>query len=349
MTASGGQVPGMGNRWNAGKDMSWEPLRAELVAEVAYDHMQGDRFRHATHFVRWRPDRDPGRAPTTNSRSRYPKSWPPSSARSRRSRRPRADDLPAAQRPREAVFYGRGPGSASVVGSGMGGVFSAGVGEGFHDMPFPLIEHPRARFWFTVDGWKRYGRHVHDAAVRRGHVVRVIRRKNPRSPKWSTGTATRSPSCPPNPTATEPERWRGRGLAARGRPNRRRLRGAGGAFEKSPGGPNGGRTSANCSHPTWSGFRALRSERGPHDGDRSRHLIAGDWDVCVTRRVVEGHDVLKERCRGKRRALAVLSGDQPGCIRMSTYCSRTGVEPSGKSPGPTAVKETGQSERRSSG
>ncbi len=64
-------------------------------------------------------------------------------------------------------------------GSGMGGVFSAGVGEGFHDMPFPLIEHPRARFWFTEDGWKSYGRHVHDAAVRRGHVVRVIRRKNP--------------------------------------------------------------------------------------------------------------------------------------------------------------------------
>jgi ATP-dependent DNA ligase len=59
MTASGGQVPGMGNRWNAGKDMSWEPLRAELVAEVAFDHMQGERFRHATHFQRWRPDRDP--------------------------------------------------------------------------------------------------------------------------------------------------------------------------------------------------------------------------------------------------------------------------------------------------
>ena len=59
MTASGGQVPGMGNRWNAGKDMSWEPLRAELVAEVAFDHMQGERFRHATHFVRWRPEREP--------------------------------------------------------------------------------------------------------------------------------------------------------------------------------------------------------------------------------------------------------------------------------------------------
>ncbi len=59
MTASGGRAPGTGNRWNAGKDMSWEPLRAELVAEVAFDHLQGDRFRHATTFVRWRPDREP--------------------------------------------------------------------------------------------------------------------------------------------------------------------------------------------------------------------------------------------------------------------------------------------------
>ena len=53
------RVPGAGNRWNAGKDMSWEPLRAERVAEVGYDNLQGDRFRHATKFVRWRPDREP--------------------------------------------------------------------------------------------------------------------------------------------------------------------------------------------------------------------------------------------------------------------------------------------------
>jgi ATP-dependent DNA ligase len=39
--------------------MSWEPVRPELVVEVAFDHLQGDRFRHATQFVRWRPDRDP--------------------------------------------------------------------------------------------------------------------------------------------------------------------------------------------------------------------------------------------------------------------------------------------------
>jgi ATP-dependent DNA ligase len=51
--------PGMTSRWNRGKDLSWEPLRLELVAEVKFDHMQGDRFRHATHFLRWRPDKKP--------------------------------------------------------------------------------------------------------------------------------------------------------------------------------------------------------------------------------------------------------------------------------------------------
>jgi ATP-dependent DNA ligase len=47
------------SRWNAKKDLSWEPVRVELVAEVAYEHMQGDRFRHTARFVRWRPDREP--------------------------------------------------------------------------------------------------------------------------------------------------------------------------------------------------------------------------------------------------------------------------------------------------
>jgi ATP-dependent DNA ligase len=50
---------GAPNRWNAGKDMSFEPLRPELVVEVAYDYMEGSRFRHTAHFRRWRPDRDP--------------------------------------------------------------------------------------------------------------------------------------------------------------------------------------------------------------------------------------------------------------------------------------------------
>jgi ATP-dependent DNA ligase len=57
--ASGQRLPGATSRWNRGKDLSWEPLRAERVVEVAYDHLQGDRFRHATTFVRWRDDKAP--------------------------------------------------------------------------------------------------------------------------------------------------------------------------------------------------------------------------------------------------------------------------------------------------
>jgi ATP-dependent DNA ligase len=57
--ATGQRIPGGLSRWNAGKDLSWEPLRVELVAEVAYEHLQGDRFRHTARFQRWRPDREP--------------------------------------------------------------------------------------------------------------------------------------------------------------------------------------------------------------------------------------------------------------------------------------------------
>ena len=56
---TGGRMPGGASRWSAGKDLSWEPLRVERVCEVKYDHMQGDRFRHAAIFLRWRPDRQP--------------------------------------------------------------------------------------------------------------------------------------------------------------------------------------------------------------------------------------------------------------------------------------------------
>ncbi|HEX9501078.1 MAG TPA: ATP-dependent DNA ligase, partial [Thermoanaerobaculia bacterium] len=55
----GQRMPEGGSRWNRGKDLSWEPLRPERVCEVAYDHMQGTRFRHAAHFVRWRFDKRP--------------------------------------------------------------------------------------------------------------------------------------------------------------------------------------------------------------------------------------------------------------------------------------------------
>jgi ATP-dependent DNA ligase len=54
-----GRRPGAPSRWNAGKDLRWEPLEPSRVCEVAYDHLQGDRFRHATTFRRWRPDRRP--------------------------------------------------------------------------------------------------------------------------------------------------------------------------------------------------------------------------------------------------------------------------------------------------
>lgn len=57
--AASQRMPGGSSRWNRGKDLSWVPVRPELVCEVAYDHLQGTRFRHATHFLRWRPDKAP--------------------------------------------------------------------------------------------------------------------------------------------------------------------------------------------------------------------------------------------------------------------------------------------------
>jgi len=57
--ATGHRMPGAKSRWSQGKDLSWEPLRPELVVEVAYDHMQGTRFRHTAHFRRWRTDKSP--------------------------------------------------------------------------------------------------------------------------------------------------------------------------------------------------------------------------------------------------------------------------------------------------
>jgi ATP-dependent DNA ligase len=57
--AQGKRLPGATSRWSQGKDLSWEPLRAELVVEVGYDHMQGSRFRHTAQFRRWRTDKKP--------------------------------------------------------------------------------------------------------------------------------------------------------------------------------------------------------------------------------------------------------------------------------------------------
>lgn len=53
------RMPGGQSRWSAGKDLSWEPVRVERVCEVKYDHLQGDRFRHAATFLRWRSDKQP--------------------------------------------------------------------------------------------------------------------------------------------------------------------------------------------------------------------------------------------------------------------------------------------------
>jgi ATP-dependent DNA ligase len=53
------RLPGGVSRWTGKKDLSWEPLRPELVVEVGYDAMEGDRFRHTAQFKRWRPDREP--------------------------------------------------------------------------------------------------------------------------------------------------------------------------------------------------------------------------------------------------------------------------------------------------
>jgi ATP-dependent DNA ligase len=56
---AGHRIPGGQSRWSQGKDLSWEPVRAELVVEVAYEHMQGTRFRHTAQFRRWRTDKRP--------------------------------------------------------------------------------------------------------------------------------------------------------------------------------------------------------------------------------------------------------------------------------------------------
>jgi ATP-dependent DNA ligase len=58
-TGESTRMPGAHSRWSAGKDLSWEALRIERVCEVKYDHLQGERFRHAAAFVRWRPDKPP--------------------------------------------------------------------------------------------------------------------------------------------------------------------------------------------------------------------------------------------------------------------------------------------------
>ena len=59
MREEAGRMPGAQSRWNAGKDLSWVPIRVERVAEVTFGQLQSGRFRHGVRLVRWRPDRTP--------------------------------------------------------------------------------------------------------------------------------------------------------------------------------------------------------------------------------------------------------------------------------------------------
>ena len=59
MAINEGRMPGGLNRWNAQKDMSWEPVRIERVVEVHFEALQAGRFRHIARFIRWRPDKEP--------------------------------------------------------------------------------------------------------------------------------------------------------------------------------------------------------------------------------------------------------------------------------------------------
>src|SRR5262249_10741955 len=59
MAHADARLPGAGSRWNAGKDLSWIPIRVERVVEVTFGQLQGGRFHHGVTFQRWRPDRTP--------------------------------------------------------------------------------------------------------------------------------------------------------------------------------------------------------------------------------------------------------------------------------------------------
>jgi ATP-dependent DNA ligase len=54
-----GRAPGGVSRWSTERSAGWQPLQPELIAEVLFDHVTGDRFRHGTRFLRWRPDKAP--------------------------------------------------------------------------------------------------------------------------------------------------------------------------------------------------------------------------------------------------------------------------------------------------
>ena len=65
-----GNAPGGPSRWSTKRSSEWEPLRPKLVVEVGYDHFSGDRFRHGTQFLRWRPDKAPEQCTLAQVRQR---------------------------------------------------------------------------------------------------------------------------------------------------------------------------------------------------------------------------------------------------------------------------------------
>ena len=64
-----GDAPGGPSRWSNGRSADWTPLKTELVVEVRYDHVTGDRFRHGTTLLRWRPDKAPRQCTLAQLRS----------------------------------------------------------------------------------------------------------------------------------------------------------------------------------------------------------------------------------------------------------------------------------------
>ncbi len=74
-SSAGHRMPGGQSRWSQGKNLAWEPLRPELVIEVAYDHMQRDRFRHTAQFRRWRKDKSLPTAPMRSSKWFLRRNW----------------------------------------------------------------------------------------------------------------------------------------------------------------------------------------------------------------------------------------------------------------------------------
>ena len=137
----GQRLPGATSRWNRGKDLSWEPLRPERVCEVAYDHMQGDRFRHAAHFVRWRPDKRPRdcrydqlEVTPAYELERVFGAWVDASLGSAVARRSRARSTAVSELP---------PGIVVGVGRLLGGRSASGTCRRLTRMRVHVLERPR--------------------------------------------------------------------------------------------------------------------------------------------------------------------------------------------------------------